>query len=345
MRLFRGECVDVIDGTAYAWTDHGVMAFTEGGAQSVSANAVDFELDTLATRIFESPGTELAAFVRTWSRRGMVLVGAPDLDAGESEGLVSSNVYCYCTTTGGWSKWTFPVSTLSQMRDTGELYAAKGGAWETRRALGIDTIFGMDGQFPILSWILAEDGLSALVSSIGLWQPKIGDWVVYNPSDDPTEFVGVRILEVSGGEGPTLFFDAPVTASDPIAKFGLEAIPCAVQWLGHYTDSSATSQMPHMHLLFDNTGYSSTIPGGATLSIADFQVALGSATDVTPSIITTTVAKQRGARMVDYLITPNRTIARATHFLPYFSTSDICVDWRCVGIALDLEPVGDRTNR
>ncbi len=267
------------------------------------------------------------------------MVGLPSDDTQ----LWSENVYVYSCVTGAWSRWTYPTYTMKQVKSGGQMYLAAHGRWDLRFLDPLSTSgVGIDGMWNI--GLSPDEGNFYFISnpqSSG-WVPEAGDWVL--ESVDSDEYIGHRIVSVeSTGEQYRLELDSPVNSSE--GAYGVQSIKVEVQWAGHFVDPSETGLCSEMHLLFDNTSYRMTDRFGVTLLIDNFTTRVGMETDVTPEAELITVSTPRVARMTDHRLLPARSSARAMHYLPKFTTSDIGVAWRCVGVALDMEAVSSRTSR
>lgn len=111
-RLLAPDCVAVLDGVAYAWTDRGVLAVTEGGASSVPISAPVAEALRAPQQLLPRGSTDPARgfWMAAHSRLGLVLLSLATTAASadpETEDIVGgSEIYVWARATGAWSRWT-----------------------------------------------------------------------------------------------------------------------------------------------------------------------------------------------------------------------------------------------
>lgn len=103
-RLLAPECACVLDGVCYAWTDRGVLAYSEGGPGPVLSNPIAHHLRE-AQRVLplDPKGTRRGFWMQAHPRLGLVVLNyASDIDSEVSDlGQWVLHVH-----SGAWSTWS-----------------------------------------------------------------------------------------------------------------------------------------------------------------------------------------------------------------------------------------------
>jgi hypothetical protein len=349
-RILRGECVDVIDGSAFVWTERGVLIVNEGGAQNISDNAVGFELRTCASNCFIQPST--VAWVRAIPRRNLVIVGAPAADNSED----ADTQYVYCTTTQAWTRWVVPLHAATWLPYSGTFIASRSRDAISLVAYDIrtlawpyagDSYFGCDGRYTSLTWTNSSGSTSVSIADAdrGLWIPEVGDWLSCVVASK-TEYRRITAV-VDAGASYTLTIATAFTAGSQTERKAYEGIQSKVQWQAKSLIPTDSARVRRMHVALDWTAWSGSV--GTDDNNLSSRIVAGMTTDrsatATESTNVFVVTEPRVARLCVIDTTPSKAVARAALYMPYFETDDIGLDWRLLGVTLDVEGVSERADR
>ncbi len=343
VRILRGECVDVLDGAAYAWTDRGVLRITDGGAQNISDGAVGADFAVYAGEAIGNNQT--AMFVRTWPVRGCVVVGVPYGNGSYTN--ANAHLFCYCVRTGAWSRWVVSAYCAARSASDGHFYIARGGAyWEIRMDRSREDGAGKnyDREYTGLTWsnVAPSTALTITTAQRGDWVPVIGDWVSASIGDLVSYRRVVGLFNNSG-----ISYELTLSSAFPAgfqgSRTAYEGIQSRIQWQAKSVIPTDSARVRRMHVVMDWTSYIGSV-GGSTARIV-----AGAATDRSHAIVegtnVTALSETREARIAVMDITPHKAIARASMWMPYLETDDIGLEWRCLGMAIDLDSVSERADR
>jgi hypothetical protein len=333
VRIWRAECVDVLDNVAFTWTDRGVLAFDENGAQNISEGAIGRELAERAWWM-RNGGDALAAWVTAWRSRNTVLVGVP-----ESNGATYVQyVYAFNTVTRAWSRFTRSAycmgATLLSMA-----LARGGDFWEIRSDYtnASNTFTGYDRAYTGLTWTSDDTACEISDADRGAWTPTVGDWI--SCSVGGTVYYRRITAATDDGTSYTLEIESAFPAGAQSSRTAYEAIRSKIQWQAKGVVPTDTARLRRMHVVMDWTDYTGSI-GGTTAEIV-----VGASTDRVATAATETLTETRSAKIAEMDLAPDRSIARAAYWMPYVEASDIGLEWRCLGVALDIDGVGERADR
>lgn len=341
LRLIRAETVAVMNGTAYAWCDRGFFAVDESGAESLSANLLDTELRTFASLCVGNPLTH-GAFVTTWRRRSLVLLGVP-FAAGGGGGpqTATAKIYAYCVTTNAWTEWPLQWdAACSSELDT--MYAARsasieGVTFEIRKGIpprGYDRSFDS-----ILPTTVVGVTITVDIGAVGLWIPAEGDYL--SAEVDGIEYVRRINEHTLVGSTWTFILESTITGATPDSVWrAYEAATMRIEW--HPT---APARVPtgvlcrELHVQIDLTSMAGQ---DSRPSLPRYLVGGSSERDTEPQYVVS--VKPRTPTIQPLRVGASRQIARSATIAPYFETSDI-FPIRVQGISLVYEATSERTSR
>lgn len=344
LRPLRAECVDVIGGTAVAWTQHGVVLVDEGGVRNISEGLIGEDLEAGAARVLDIPLTT-GAWVSAWNREGLVLVGVPG-------GLGSDDadeVFCYSMNTGAWTRWTLDLYCAAEARVDGAMYAAKSarGDWEVASLRGSwlseVAYTGYDASHSISGWTYTVNAGVATVefatANAPRWTPEVDDWVSGTVSGS-TEWRRVTAVSLDGSDY-TLTLESEFSDIPTAARTGYEHFDSVIEWQSLTPGSPALDAVwRELQVSYDWSRYAGTVGGTA----ATMEIGGHSNTQTTSQMVEWTATREASlsnqARvMVD------RDLARCAHLYPRVETSDIGLDWRILGVSAVYESTSERTRR
>lgn len=330
-RIVRGECVSVMDGIAFALTDRGVVAVTSAGSQNISNGKIGREIEANVQRIFQTSQT--GAWVATWSFKGVVLVALPTVSSD-----YATYLYAFHTGTGAWTRWTHTAYCGVESALTYFIIARGGAYWELRRTPDFYSSFrGYDASWSVSTWSVVSTTITILDANMPSgWAPKVGDWASTVGGD------GLIYRRITGVVDDAGFWTITIDTAFGVASVAgtvYEGIISKIRWQGHHVGGGETARLRTHHVQMDWSAYAGSVGGSAA------RLVLGAQTDVTPTNTTVTTTRARSAAIVDVRVAPSREVSRATHILPYLETDDIGLEWRCLGVVLDLEDVSEKTSR
>lgn len=339
LRILRGECVDTLDGVAYAWTNRGVVAVSEtGGIRSISGGLIDSQLIAKARPVLEDSETR-GAFVVCSRARRLVLVGMPE----ESGGTLSDQAYVWSAVTEAWTRWAIPSYCWTYDRVDERLYYAHwGGAaeWELRVDAGSAAeARGYDRAHSLSGWTATAGSVvvSVTVAQAGTWYPRAGDWLVATVD-------GVvyrrRILSVVNGSPHTLTLATAYPAGSTTVRGAREGIVCRLEWQalspGHPSRSALFRSMSaHFH----------GAPAALT-NASPMRIGFGARSDVLAAAVTNYAAPERGtviSRPVPAAV--SRRVGRAHHCYLSLEVSELEWDWRLAGLGFVAEPISEKVRQ
>lgn len=334
-RAFRGECLGVLGEAVYVWTDLGILRVTVGGAENVSSGRVGRALDALA-QYWRNDRTTTALWVTTWRRRNLVIVGVPSAAADTD----ATYAYVFCEETGAWVRWTIDAWCAAESEIDGNLYLARGGAFfETRK--GSD-FTGYDRAYASLTWTTVGTTLTITDANRGDWTPEAGDWVSCVISGS-TEYRRATASVDAGTSYTVTLASAFSSDSGQSSCTAYEGVTSKIHWQGKSVVPTNTARMRRIHSVMDWSAYAGSV-GGSTARLL-----CGVSTDRSGTIAEGTnaavVDETRSARIAVIDTTPSRSVSRASLYMPYLETDDIGLEWRCLGVTMEIDDVSERADR
>lgn len=336
LRLLRSECVDVMDGVAYAWTNRGVVAVTEGGGvRSISAGLIDQELLAFA-RVAITPGAR-GIWLACHRARRLVLLGVAE----DSDSDATQTVYCWSAVTESWTTWPISVRCATYDRVDERLVIARGDAtWELRS--DSDTAGdgrGYDGAYTISGWTSTAGSktLTLTTGQAGAWVPKEGDWISATVGGSP--FL-TRVLAASLSGSWTLALEVAYPSGVTTSRTAYEGITSRIEWQplsggGPQNGALWRELQAHMH------GAPSPL---VSASVA--RVVLGGRSDVAASRYTAVVSPPFAATISRVIRAGvSRQVGRAHHFYPYIEVNRLSWAWRLSGLGVVFEVISEKVRK
>ena len=340
LRPLRAECVDVAGEFAVVWAQNGVFLVDEGGLRNVSFGAITDQLLAGSRRVINDNSTT-GAWVASWVREGLVLVGVPDAEGAGN----ATEIYCYSLTTGAWTRWILSLYCAKEARKTGELYAANARLldWEVSNFRSDwqpeNGFTGYDASYSV-AWTYDATVPSIVVTKTDAarWVPKVCDWV-NGASEGGGEYRRIVAVEDTGSEY-TLTLDAPFSGS-PEGGEVFEGIESVIQWMALTAGSPAVDAIwRDIQVAYDWSRWTGSVGGLVAM------MEIGGQTNRTEAVSQVEWTAPRAATPSDMArVTPSQEIARGAHFYPRVSTCEIGLDWRILGVSVSFETASERTRR
>jgi hypothetical protein len=334
-RLVRGDAVSVLDDRAYAWTDRGVLEMADRGVvEDLTAGRIRDEVADLKDAISgEDGGTvEASAWVVTWPRRSLVLVGS---NAGSGPRL-----YAFHTLTREWSSWPFAgdraqrwIGPWYDVDGERVLYGRQGPAKIEVRASRSAIPRGYDVSYQVATWSISGTTITIATANLGEWDPQPGDFV-------SSDSGAARVLDVNvSGSNHLLTLSATIGSAGNLN--GFEAAPAVIEWQRHGVSAASVGGfVREMQVHLDVSDYS---VGGPSLSAMRVVAGASSDRSSTPSTLTATPGFETAYTRPLRIGMP-RAVARCTHLFPYLEINEL-IRWRINGIALVGDGVSDRVRQ
>lgn len=333
--LSRKGAVDVLRGMAYAVTNRGVVAVSEGGVSSLPAQG---KVETL----FRNP---VIPQVVAWEKTGLVLFS--ELVGPAQDTFFADTIYCLATATGVWSRWPNIVhSTMSQGGRGAYPFIAttrpdRLPLFEVRRFLTEADGRGYDQDWESIAYAVGTGGTMVVTDAQrGDWYPQVGDWVgAFGPT--------YRVLGVSyngmAGEW-TLTLDVVLVSGggDPFPVTAYEGAPVQLEWLPSVSGSAAPFSLP----LWREAAVSFSNGPATDLAVDDARLVFGVRHDQSQTVPEVVGTPQRSvAAMRPYRFRWPRQAARRSVVWPRLGFSEIGWAWRLSGLAITGEGGSERTRR
>lgn len=340
LRLVRAECVDVLDGDAYAFTNRGVVQVNESGVvRDVGDGKVQRDIEDAMHLCIDDP-SKRGARVVCWERMGLVLVSLPTAASSPT----SSEVLCYCPKTGAWTRWPnqywsagcsdgiagnpFFASTRA---DAAPLYEIRQMSDETR---------GYDHVWSAVA-VTSGAGTTTLVISDaarGSWYPMDGDWILVGTEPD----VFRRVLTaVDNGATWSLTLDA--AAPNPLTDFdAYEGAPVLLEWLPSVLGSGAPFTLP----VWREASVSFYGLAGGKEGVGNARLTFGVRHDFSNTPVEVTGTPERSTvQLRPYRFGWPRNAARRAVCFPRLSFSELEWDVRIAGLMVVGEGGTERTRQ
>lgn len=332
-RLLRAESIAVLDGDAYALTDRGVLRIGENGVlANLTAGAIGDELRDECLRFVDDEGITKGCFVATLAQRGLVVVAVPT----STQAVYSSRVYCWCSSTGAWTRWPVEWSSAAYDALNALLYVSMGRTWDVCSSTDPR---GYDRAFALSGWTYTAGSLLVTVSDAqaGDWIPAVGDWLQLVIAEVSYYRRITAVADV--GASYELTIDVAFPAGSAMARYALEASIIILEWqatVGQPTMSAIVREI-HAHLdISDRATSDPASPAGLMQIVAGAQADHAGLATVTGTPSYATVLS-RPVR-----VGMPRAVARSVHLYPHISLNEIGYRLRVMGIALVGKGVSDR---
>lgn len=333
--LSRSSAADVLRGMAYAVTNRGFVAVSEGGVSSLPAQG---KVETL----FRDP---VIPSVTAWEQLGLVLVSeCVDLDPDDG---YADRIYCFSTATGVWSRWPNVMhSAVSSAGREAYPFIAETRPdylplFEVRRFLAEEGL-GYDSVWEAIA-IASRTGSTLIVTDAarGAWYPEVGDWVKFGA----VLIIWGRVIAVDydGANNWTLTLDRTVPGAEFAATLdAYEGAPVQLEWL----PSSSAAGTPFSLPLYREAQFGFSHGPATVLSQTTARFTFGVRNDQSqtiPEVVGTPLRSVSSLR--PYRMGWPRESARRAAVWPRLGFSEIAWSWRLAGLAVVGEIGSERTRR
>lgn len=222
LRLLHPDAVCVLDGTAYAWTDRGVVAVTEGGVQRVVSAPIATELRERARGYGIDALIGTGTYMAGHPRIGLAILACDESASSESP----ETEYVFHAGTGVWAAWPRSDRHLAYDPVEERLVAALDvDAWRLHREQGGEGFGGINTCADALMSVTvtgAGTSVTAPAADFSPFSPAVGDIVFRNAS------TRARITSVSLNAG-TYTLGLSVAIGSGSATW-YQAIDTVIEW-------------------------------------------------------------------------------------------------------------------
>lgn len=343
LRLIRPECVDVMGGVAYAWTNEGVVSVSASGdVRSISAGLIDAELEVRARQVLDAEGSgdvTHGCYLACIRSRRLVLVGVPAAQGDD----VAGSAYCWSAATEAWSTWGIKARCAAYDAPTEKLYLGHGSqTWEVRVLAGpVEDGRGYDRRFSPSGWTATAGSTTIVLTTAqaGQWVPKRGDWIAVEIGGTTVHYL--RVLSAVLATDWTLVVDTAFPSGSVTKRDAYEGIVSTLEWQAQgFGGASPTFgglwRELHLHL------------AGVPTVIANIktQIGIGARGDLAASATRVTATTPRPtvlSRPIRAAV--SRQVARAQHFYPSVEINEFSWPWLVTGLGYVLEGTSERVRR
>lgn len=345
IRLIRPEAVDVMDDSAFAFTDRGFCEINESGVMEIhSAGKIDLNLFPSQTRLL-GDATRHGCQVTCFRRWHLVLLTTPP----DTTGIrYSDTVWCFAQKTGNWTQWpSMYWRTADYDPSSGRTYVAVNNAldeleWETRYTL--DTPQGFDRRYASLTWTATAGSTAMSITNAqrGEWVPRMGDWVAWKVGAVDSYRRIVAVVAAGGGDYSwTLDAAAPSDIGSATDRYAYEGAPVLLEWLPSAMGTAGMSLGVWRELTFQMDGLASSLASPTTARIT-FGVRHDGAAAI-PTVVGTPARATVQTR--PYRMGWPREASRRPIVAPRLGWSELYWDWRFAGVTLVGELGNEKVRR
>lgn len=329
LRLLSPQCVTVLGGTAYAWTDQGIAAVSEGGVQSVISGPIADVLRAYQGNLTRGLTNPARGFwLRSHPRFGLLILSVSTSTSAVSSGdlVGGTEQYVWSRTTGAWSRWTRADRCLTYDPAQDRMLACPVSdsmvAYYERSDEGVPESY-VDAITASISATVATSVTTGLTT------------VTVAAADVPWTPSTCDVLAVSGGDASGYNTVSSVVASGTDWVYTLvgggsagsvvvhQGIACTMQWQAQQ-QAGTGQRWQELHLGFEQvqSAYVATMPvevGGA--AHRDAAVSTVTAT-ITPTV---TYSQPLRAGVP-------RACVRSPHFYPYAQICGAGFAWELASV-------------
>jgi hypothetical protein len=340
LRLLRPECVTAVDDKAFCWAEGGFFVVTSSGARSISAGALDVELNVAARYVLASTTTH-GAFVVADPSRQIVLFGVPSSLAATA----TSRIYVYSLVTEGFSEWPLAWGHAAESAVGSLYYSEPVGSlveYEVRKAVtsprGYDRVHDISAIVSLTGAVLVVS-----VGATGQWVPTVND-VVSAIGDAAAVRTYRRITEIAtGGGNYTFTLESTISGTGVLSLWkAYEVARCVVILEWHPASPAGIptgSICRELQVQLDLRAWPND---EKNVSLPEYIVGGTSERDATPHTVTSNRA--RVAQIQPLRVGCSRQIARSANVAAYFKSGDIFA-LRINGLSLVWEGTSERTRQ
>lgn len=343
IRLLSPEAHTALGGSAFGWTNIGVVRISGHRAQTISGGVVQEQLREVGALFgFGTTGSK-GIFMASSPSRGLLIVGVPP---GLSE-LKSSYLFVFSLATSAWTKWSMEARTMAYSVKEERLMVSLSDFFELRYEVTEAVERTHDGYHVVYPDSVV-DGTIYLGSS-SPWTPEVGDRVIITDailgaisgSVDATASTELPVLDSFGAvvtdsitgddvtalSGFSFAVTPAYTGTAPALVVAYETIKTELEWNVHTLgDPGTATRWREMQIqLFDT--------GAATLGVPYMTVGAANEESSTPSTTSLSMPTEAVASRPLRVQFP-RQVHRSSHLRPYIKVTEAGWDWKLAGFGV-----------
>jgi hypothetical protein len=193
MRLLAPQATCVLENVCYAWTDRGVVAVTEAGAQVISGHVSDQLREIQRLLGVDDTNTKRGFWMVAHPRYSMIILGT-----GTSANATSATYWwVFSTITRRWSRWLM-VSRCAAYDPAEDrmIHSSSADLWHAlyERIDEDDAAMRRDATISALAGTVASTVVTIAIAAFGGYEPGVGDTII----DSLSAARVVTAVEVSG---------------------------------------------------------------------------------------------------------------------------------------------------
>ncbi len=327
LRLLSSQCVCLMNGVAYAFTDRGVVATTEIGAQVISLD-IATDLRDAQRELPDDAGDKRSFWMVPHPRMRAIILGV-----GVDDSTLTTNQYVYFVDTRRWATWPRVDRCATYDRVTDKLVVSPGvSAWSVVHEWTDETDSAsiyFDYQLTALSCTVSGSTVTIAIADFAPHVPVVGDVI-------ETSSVYRRITAVSSGGGNyTITVDSTGLSGTSCTWY--QSYNVSLMWHAQNLPGSG-ARWGEMHAHYQ---------GFSTATVASVPLLLGGQTerDTSASTVSYTMTALTSPRASLARVGPPRDVVRAARMYPSLSTRAAGMLWHLEALDLHFDNTSRRVAR
>ena len=349
LRLLSPEAQCSLAGTAFGWTNIGIVRIGGGSVRGVSAGAVFDKIESITRQFTYGTTGSKGIFMTPHLGKGLLVVGVPSALSQDK----SDYVLVYCLATNSWTTWSMEARDMVYNSSQEALVASLGDTFELRYE---SHTLSHDGFHYLPVGGVGPGGVLYLESGAA-WTPAVDDLVTVGdsaagPTSGTVASVGLSGLEpvttddvsvaittedastgVTVPSGPSFTMSPAFTGESPTVALAYEAISCELEWNVHTLgDPGVATNWQEMQVQVCDT---------EAPTLGPVKIQAGAACERSPTVYTTDIEMPDEA--IDsrpFRVRFSREVHRSAHLRPYIKILEAGWKWKLAGIGILASKAG-----
>jgi hypothetical protein len=333
LRLLAPQAVCVLGGICYAWTSHGVVAVTEGGARVISGVIGDKLRELQRLLPVDNTDTKRGYWMCAHDRHGLVKLGVGSAAADTA----TDYWFVFATSTQRWSRW--PIASRCAAYDPAQdrmVHSPEISAWSLLYERSDEDSFASykDASFDVACSISGTVATIAQ-SAFGGFVPAVGDLIAGIQTQSLVTAVA------TSGSDYLLTLEQSHAAAAAVGWW--QGYACIAEWQAQHLPG-ISSRWTEAHAEFQAVRSFRQALGGVALgtpvAIGGITETMTSASTVTATVNTTSATRESLTR-----VGLPRAIVRGSRLYPRLSVTCATAMWLLCGLTLHTLPQDKRQSR
>jgi hypothetical protein len=332
-RLVAPQAVCTLNGVCYAWTNRGVIAVTEGGAQVISGVIGDKLRELQRLLPVDDANTKRGYWMTAHDRHGLVMLGTGSAAADTA----TDYWFVFATSTQRWSRW--PIASRCAAYDPAQdrmVHSPEISAWSLLYERSDEDSFASykDASFDVACSISGTVATIAQ-SAFGGFVPAVGDLIAGIQTQSLVTAVA------TSGSDYLLTLEQSHAAAAAVGWW--QGYACIAEWQAQHLPG-ISSRWTEAHAEFQAVRSFRQALGGVALGTP---VAIGGITETmtSASTVTATVNITSATRESLTRVGLPRAIVRGSRLYPRLSVTCATAFWLLCGLTLHTLPQQKRVSR